>query len=66
MAEFTAEDFTRLVTLSIPSEVEALAFSPDGTLLAVASGDKVHIYRVPRAKGSSGAGSPQGSTPAGG
>ena len=50
MAEFTAEDFARLVTLFVPETVTALAFSPDGSLLAVAASDKVHIYRVPQAK----------------
>jgi hypothetical protein len=47
MAELTTDDFTRLVTLYAPETVTALAFSPDGALLAVASGDKVHVYNVP-------------------
>lgn len=47
MAELTQDDFARLVTLYVPETVSALAFSPDGSLLAVAAADKVHIYRVP-------------------
>ena len=47
MASLKAEDFARLVTLSIPTTVTALAFSPDGKMLAVASADKVHLYLVP-------------------
>ncbi len=47
MADFTADDFTRLVTLYAPETVTALAFSPDGSLIAVAAGDKVHIFAVP-------------------
>lgn len=47
MASLRAEDFARLVTLSIPSAVTALAFSPDGKMLAVAATDKVHIFLVP-------------------
>ncbi|HZT42732.1 MAG TPA: WD40 repeat domain-containing protein [Chthonomonadaceae bacterium] len=47
MADLTQEDFARLITLYIPESVSALAFSPDGSLLAVAAADKVHIYRVP-------------------
>ena len=47
MADFNADDFTRLVTLYAPEIVTALAFSPDGSLLAVAAGDKVHVYQVP-------------------
>lgn len=47
MAGITADDFTRLVTLYAPEIVTALAFSPDGSLLAVAAGDKVHVYQVP-------------------
>jgi hypothetical protein len=47
MPELNPDDFARLVTLYIPEAVTALAFSPDGTLLAVAAADKVHVYRVP-------------------
>jgi hypothetical protein len=47
MPELKPDDFARLVTLSIPEAVTALAFSPDGTLLAVAAADKVHVFRVP-------------------
>ena len=50
MAEMKAEDFVRLVTLSIPAQITALAFTEDGKLLAVAAADKVHIYRVPQEK----------------
>ena len=47
MPNLKAEDFERLVTLYIPETVSALAFSPDGSLIAVAAADKVHVYRVP-------------------
>ena len=47
MADFNADDFTRLVTLYAPETVTALAFSPDGSLLAVAAGDKIHLFQVP-------------------
>ena len=47
MPSLTADDFARLVTLHIPETVTALAFSPDGTLIAVAAGDKVHVYKIP-------------------
>jgi len=47
MADLTQDDFARLVSLYIPETVSAIAFSPDGTLLAVAAADKVHIYQVP-------------------
>ncbi len=47
MPEFTANDFPRLVTLFVPETVSALAFSPNGEVLAVSAGDKVHIYRIP-------------------
>ncbi len=40
------DDFVRIGTVYAPETVASIAFSPDGTLLAVASGDKVHIYRV--------------------
>ena len=47
MADFNADDFPRLVTLYAPETVTALAFSPDGAMLAVAAGDKVHVFQVP-------------------
>lgn len=47
MAEISQDDFVRLVTLSIPETVTALNFSPDGSLLAVAAADKVHLFVVP-------------------
>ena len=47
MAEFTSDDFARLVTLYAPETVTSVAFSPDGALLAVAAGDKVHVFSVP-------------------
>jgi WD40 repeat protein len=47
MSNLTADDFVRLVTLYIPENVTALAFSPDGSILAVAAADKVHLYHVP-------------------
>jgi len=50
MPEFTPDDFPRLVTLFVPETVTALAFSPDGSLLAIAAADKVHVYRVPKPK----------------
>lgn len=50
MADIKTEDFVRLVTLSVPAPVSALAFSTDGTLLAVAAADKVHIFQVPQNK----------------
>jgi hypothetical protein len=54
MADLKPEDFARLVTLSIPSPVTALAFSNDGTLLAVAAADKVHIFQVPQKRSETG------------
>ena len=47
MPALTADDFARLVTLYIPETVTALSFSPDGSLIAVAAADKIHIYQVP-------------------
>ena len=54
MPEYKPDDFVRLVTLFIPETVSALTFSPDGTMLAVAAADKVHIYRVPKPQNNSG------------
>ena len=47
MPQLTSDDFVRLVTLYVPEAVTSLSFSPDGTLLAVAAADKVHIFKVP-------------------
>jgi hypothetical protein len=47
MPSLSADDFQRLVTLFVPETITAMAFSPDGALLAVAAADKVHIFRVP-------------------
>lgn len=47
MPQLTSDDFVRLVTLYVPETVTALSFSPDGTLIAVAAADKVHIFKVP-------------------
>lgn len=47
MPDLNADDFVRLVTLYAPENITAISFSPDGTLLAVAAGDKVHLYHVP-------------------
>lgn len=47
MPPLNADDFVRLVTLYVPETVTGLTFSPDGSLIAVASGDKVHIFKVP-------------------
>jgi hypothetical protein len=52
MPQLTTDDFVRLVTLYVPETVTALSFSPDGSLIAVAAGDKVHLFIVPpQAKG---------------
>ena len=52
MPQLTTDDFVRLVTLYVPETVTALSFSPDGSLIAVAAGDKVHLFKVPpQAKG---------------
>ncbi|HLK55136.1 MAG TPA: hypothetical protein VKU00_01145 [Chthonomonadaceae bacterium] len=66
MPEYTPEEFARLVSLFIPETVSALAFSPDGTLLAVAAADKVHIYRVPKPKPAPSSPPTTGDGPAGG
>ena len=47
MPQLTTDDFVRLVTLYVPETVTALSFSPDGSLIAVAAGDKVHLFKVP-------------------
>lgn len=47
MATLSPEEFTRLVTLTMPDKVSALVFSPDGKSLAVAAGDKIHLYLIP-------------------
>ena len=48
MAQLKPEDILRVVTFHAPEQVTALAFSPDGKMLAVAAADKVHIYQVPQ------------------
>ena len=48
MAQIKPEDILRVVTFHAPEQVTALAFSPDGKMLAVAAADKVHIYQVPQ------------------
>ena len=47
MPPLNADDFIRLVTLYVPETVTGLAFSPDGSLIAVAAADKVHIFKIP-------------------
>jgi len=47
MPEIKSEDFVRLATLFVPETANAIAFSPDGTMLAVAAADKVFIFKVP-------------------
>jgi WD40 repeat protein len=43
-----ATDGTLLHTLEdLPGSVNVVAFSPDGALLAAASYDSVHVWRVP-------------------
>ena len=42
------DDFVRLVTFFVPETISAITFSPDGSMLAVAAGDKVHIYYIPQ------------------
>jgi hypothetical protein len=48
MPALTADDFVRLVTLYAPETISALTFSPDGSLLAVAAGDKIHLFQIPQ------------------
>lgn len=47
MPEIKSEEFVRLATLFVPETANAIAFSPDGTMLAVAAADKVFIFKVP-------------------
>ncbi len=65
MPTLTSDDFVRLATLFVPETVSALTFSPDGTLIAVAAGDKVHVFKVP-AQLHSAAASTSANTPASG
>ena len=48
MAIVKPEDFKRLISIDIPATAQALAFSPDGKLIAIAAGEKVHIYEIPK------------------
>jgi hypothetical protein len=47
MPEIKSEDFVRLATIFVPETANAIAFSPDGSLLAVAAADRVFIFQVP-------------------
>ena len=49
MPALNPNDFARLVTIPAPDVVTALTFSPDGSILAIATGDKVHLFQVPAA-----------------
>ncbi len=49
MPPLNPDDFIRLVSFFVPETISAITFSPDGSLLAVAAGDKVHLYRIPEA-----------------
>ena len=44
MPELKLDNLKRVGTLDVPEVVTALAFSPDGTIIAVGTGDKVHFY----------------------
>lgn len=46
MAEITADDFKRVVTLYIPDAVTTVAFSNDNRYLVVGAADKVHIFEL--------------------
>jgi hypothetical protein len=50
MPELKLDNLKRVGTLDVPEVVTALAFSPDGTIIAVGTGDKVHFYQVADAK----------------
>lgn len=47
MPEIKSEDFVRLATIFVPETANAIAFSPDGSMLAVAAADKVFVFQVP-------------------
>lgn len=47
MPNIKSEDFVRLATIFVPETANAVAFSPDGSLLAVAAADKVFVFQVP-------------------
>jgi hypothetical protein len=47
MPQLKPEDIQRIVTFYAPEQVTALAFSPDGKMLAVATADKVHLFQIP-------------------
>ena len=47
MPEIKSEDFVRLATLFVPEKANAIAFSPNGSMLAVAAADKVFIFQIP-------------------
>ncbi len=44
-AVLQAVDFHRIATMQMPGNVQSIIFSPDGQLVTVAVGDKVHLYR---------------------
>lgn len=47
MPQLKPEDIQRIVTFYAPEKVTAIAFSPDGKMLAVAAADKVHLFQIP-------------------